>query len=78
LRVLGVGLVRKSISGSELTSARMISSTVLNSETHPVNDHTLIVMQWGQFIAHDLVQTEKRFSGSKNIYVYIVTIIYKS
>ncbi|XP_046462981.1 chorion peroxidase-like isoform X2 [Daphnia pulex] len=56
----GVETIRKSqLTGSELPSARLVSATVLNSDDafliHP--KATLLSIQWGQFLGHDLSHT---------------------
>lgn len=54
----GVSKVRKSVTGTDLPSARLISSKVLDSQSHPLNNDTLFTMQWGQFLDHDIAFTK--------------------
>ncbi|EFX71633.1 hypothetical protein DAPPUDRAFT_111566 [Daphnia pulex] len=65
----GVETIRKSqLTGSQLPSARLVSATVLNSDDtfliHPkatllplLPKATLLSIQWGQFLGHDLSHT---------------------
>ena len=58
----GVSLPRGSIGnataqGSYLPSPRLVSSTLLSGEDKPSSEYTLVLMQWGQFLDHDLTHT---------------------
>ena len=59
----GVSKVRKSVTGTDLPSARLISSKVLDSQSHPLNNDTLFTMQWGQFLDHDIAFTKVIANG---------------
>ena len=43
--------------GSLLSSAREISKTVMEDEDKPHPKHNLLLMQFGQFLAHDVSQS---------------------
>ncbi|KAG8286535.1 hypothetical protein J6590_057621 [Homalodisca vitripennis] len=63
--ILGVNAPRKTISnGQELPSARAISTRVAQDADNPSNNYTLMVMQWGQFLDHDLTHTPINFGQS--------------
>lgn len=40
--------------GRELPNVRVVRSILVTDENHPVLDMTHMVMQWGQFIDHDM------------------------
>jgi len=42
---------------SFLPSPRLISGALISHEDRPDNDYTLLLMQWGQFIDHDITHT---------------------
>lgn len=43
--------------GDELPSARLISTVFATDSNNPHENLTLLVMQWGQFLDHDLTHT---------------------
>lgn len=47
----------KSVAGSQLPSARVVSFSLAQAVNSPDPKHTLMVMQWGQFLDHDLTLT---------------------
>ncbi|XP_046656130.1 chorion peroxidase-like [Daphnia pulicaria] len=54
----GVATIRRSkLTRSPLPSARLISTSVLNNNSFPRLDVSLLTMQWGQFLDHDLTST---------------------
>lgn len=52
--------------GSLLTSAREISRIVLEDEDKPHSRHNLLLMQFGQFLAHDVSQSATVRLGNLN------------
>lgn len=52
--VSGVSTPRRSVTGGELPSPRMVSTALVPDVDNPSPELTLSVMQWGQFIDHDL------------------------
>lgn len=42
---------------SYLPSPRQLSSALISNEDHPDNDFTLLLMQWGQFLDHDITHS---------------------
>ncbi|XP_069177101.1 salivary peroxidase/catechol oxidase-like [Procambarus clarkii] len=53
----GLSGPRVSVGGGPLPSARLVSTSVAADEDRPSADLTLSVMQWGQFLDHDLAHT---------------------
>lgn len=54
----GVNVARfRSVTGSTLPSARAISTGFAQDFDAPSENYTLLVMQWGQFLDHDLTHT---------------------
>nr|XP_045598236.1 peroxidase-like [Procambarus clarkii] len=53
----GLSRPRESVGGGSLPSARLVSTSVVGDQDRPSPDLTLSVMQWGQFIDHDLTHT---------------------
>lgn len=43
--------------GEELPSARLLSTQFAQEADIPYENYTLLVMQWGQFLDHDLTHT---------------------
>nr|XP_045598565.1 peroxidase-like [Procambarus clarkii] len=48
---------RESVGGGPLPSPRLVSSSIVGDMDRPSHDLTLSVMQWGQFVNHDLAHT---------------------
>jgi peroxidase len=55
----GISVPRVAADGSDLTSARQISTTVFDGYSVPKPNYTLAVMQFGQFINHDMEMTNQ-------------------
>ncbi|KAL7641463.1 UNVERIFIED_CONTAM: hypothetical protein RMT77_007334 [Armadillidium vulgare] len=53
----GVSVPRQALSGHLLPSARRISSRIHIEKPSQNNKFTLLLMQWGQFLDHDLILT---------------------
>lgn len=57
----GVSLPRGSVNNattfSSLPSPRTLSTALISHEDHPNKEFTLLLMQWGQFLDHDLTHT---------------------
>ncbi|XP_057669934.1 peroxidase-like [Diorhabda carinulata] len=62
----GIQSVRRSVLGTRLASAREISSKIHKDKNQEHNLLTLMFMQWGQFIDHDVTSVVKSrgFNGS--------------
>ncbi|XP_054263241.1 peroxidase-like [Macrosteles quadrilineatus] len=61
----GVNAPRSQTSnGQELPSARLVSTSVAQDKDDPSGNYTLMVMQWGQFLDHDLTHTPINFGQS--------------
>jgi peroxidase len=54
---VGVNSPRVAASGQELPSARLVSTQFATEADIPYENYTLLVMQWGQFLDHDLTHT---------------------
>ena len=46
-----------SVTGRPLPSARLVSTNIHNNASAPHVRYTLMIMQWGQFIDHDVIFT---------------------
>nr|XP_045598426.1 chorion peroxidase-like [Procambarus clarkii] len=59
---------RRSVLGGPLPSARLVSTSISGDVDNPSPDYTLSLMQWGQFIDHDLAHTPiNRLSNTSGI-----------
>jgi len=47
----------RSRSGRDLPSPRALSSSITVEESNPYRDFTVLIMQWGQFLDHDITHT---------------------
>lgn len=50
----GVQSVRKSVTGKPLPSARLVTTGIHEDKDIPLASITHMLMQWGQFVDHDL------------------------
>lgn len=53
----GVNSPRAQANGAPLPSARLVSNRLAQESDRPSDNVTLILMQWGQFLDHDLTHT---------------------
>ncbi|KAJ1521037.1 hypothetical protein ONE63_002748 [Megalurothrips usitatus] len=53
----GVNSPRVQANGADLPSARLVSSRLAQERDRPSDNVTLLLMQWGQFLDHDLTHT---------------------
>ncbi|ERL95349.1 hypothetical protein D910_12614 [Dendroctonus ponderosae] len=62
----GIQSIRRGIFGAKLPSPRAISTIIHRDEDREIHSVTLMFMQWGQFIDHDITSTVKSrgFNGS--------------
>ncbi|XP_043785749.1 uncharacterized protein LOC122711243 [Apis laboriosa] len=62
----GIQSIRRSITGEPLPSPRLISAIIHKDKDVPLESVTHMLMQWGQFIDHDLTATgqSRGFNGS--------------
>ncbi|RXG57178.1 Chorion peroxidase, partial [Armadillidium vulgare] len=64
----GISSPRRSVTGNELPSPRLVSQSNVPDINRPSREFTLSVMQWGQFLDHDLTHTPIfRFGNSSGI-----------
>lgn len=49
-------------------SPRLVSVTVLVNDSRPTYDASLMTMQWGQFLDHDLTSTPTATTSNQTIY----------
>lgn len=52
--VLGIWLPNNGRPGRELPNVRIVRGVLITDENHPQVDMTHMLMQWGQFIDHDM------------------------
>ena len=50
----GIQNIRKSVTGAPLPSARLVSTVIHVDKDIPLESVTHMLMQWGQFVDHDL------------------------
>ncbi|CAL7934955.1 unnamed protein product [Xylocopa violacea] len=62
----GIQSVRRSVSGKPLPSARRVTMVIHEDKDIPLASVTHMLMQWGQFVDHDLTATgqSRGFNGS--------------
>lgn len=65
-RSVGIQSIRRSVLGPRLPSARKISVHIHGERDNELPTVTLMLMQWGQFIDHDVTSVVKSrsFNGS--------------
>ena len=66
----GVSAPTRSITGQELPNARLISVVVFGELDVPDPDFTLVNMQWGQIITHDMSMQAGGTQSSKLILLF--------
>ena len=54
---------------SELPSSRQLSSALISHEDRPDNEFTLLLMQWGQFVDHDVTHTPLNKGWFKYLFI---------
>ncbi|KAF3424880.1 hypothetical protein E2986_02079, partial [Frieseomelitta varia] len=62
----GIQSIRKSVTGRPLPSARLVSTVIHVDKDIPLESVTHMLMQWGQFVDHDLTATgqSRGFNGT--------------
>uniref|UniRef100_A0A2P2HX17 Peroxidase-like n=1 Tax=Hirondellea gigas TaxID=1518452 RepID=A0A2P2HX17_9CRUS len=53
----GANAPRRSVTGAPLPSARTLSRNMLVANEEVYKEFTLLIMQWGQFVTHDITHT---------------------
>ena len=71
----GVWSPRVAVDGSKLPSARLVSISVIPDVNSPDKDHSLWVMQYGQFVDHDLTSTPVFRIGSYHFFFFFFQVI---
>lgn len=71
---LGIWLPRVSENhGQPLTSPRMISTTLFPDLDRPNTEFTLMLMQFGQFLSHDVTQSiDSTFGETLFVFIFIL------
>ena len=49
--------IRQSVLGGPLPSARDVSAQVVRDRNSVYSNFTMLIMQWGQFLDHDITHT---------------------
>lgn len=62
----GTNLPRVSVTGGELPSARLVSQQLTINREEDYRSFTLMVMQWGQFLDHDITHTPLSKGSQQN------------
>ena len=66
----GIQSIRRSITGGPLPSPRPISAIIHKDKDVPLESVTHMLMQWGQFIDHDLTganSSRRNFENDKRL-----------
>lgn len=73
---IGVNKVRMSRNGKELPNVRILRTSLFPDKDIPDDLNLLMVMQWGQLIAHDTTHIVQQDSGSyiQYMHTYSVTL----
>ena len=65
----GIEIFRRSVSNGPLPNPRIISGIVHRDETKNTHQFTMMVMQWGQFLDHDITSTPTTRSEGLSILI---------
>jgi peroxidase len=64
LRLIGIWDPKIGKSGKQLPNVRVIRNVIVTDENFPAADMTHILMQWGQFIDHDMIHVPSFRTGN--------------
>ena len=57
IEVVEPGTMHSQLQQALLPSARAVSNAIITNNDRPSRDFTLLLMQWGQFVDHDITFT---------------------
>ena len=74
--VVEVGTMHQQIVQTLLPSPRAVSNAIITDNDNPSREFTLLLMQWGQFVDHDITFTPltKGYNFSCDILCYVVVL----
>ena len=55
--IVEAGTMHQQLKQTLMPSPRAVSNAIIADNDNPSNDYTLLVMQWGQFVDHDITFT---------------------